>query len=120
QPIVTGTSVIALKYKDGVMLAADNLGRLELFESIFFVDVERIHPVGEFTVIGASGDISDFQYTKHVLDNLMVEEYYANDGHILGTPHVYEFLGRVLYARRSRFNPLWNSFIVGGYHNGEG
>ena len=26
QPIVTGTSVIGLKYKDGVMLAADNLG----------------------------------------------------------------------------------------------
>ena len=25
-PIVTGTSVIAVKYKDGVMLAADNLG----------------------------------------------------------------------------------------------
>jgi hypothetical protein len=26
QPIVTGTSVIALKYKDGIMMAADNLG----------------------------------------------------------------------------------------------
>jgi hypothetical protein len=26
QPIVTGTSVLALKYKDGVMMAADNLG----------------------------------------------------------------------------------------------
>jgi hypothetical protein len=27
-PVVTGTSVLALKYKDGVMLAADNLGEL--------------------------------------------------------------------------------------------
>ena len=26
QPLVTGTSVLGLKYKDGVMLAADNLG----------------------------------------------------------------------------------------------
>ena len=26
QPIVTGTSVLGLKYQDGVMLAADNLG----------------------------------------------------------------------------------------------
>ena len=25
-PIVTGTSVIAIKYKDGVVIAADNLG----------------------------------------------------------------------------------------------
>ncbi|CAG8766106.1 14032_t:CDS:2, partial [Acaulospora morrowiae] len=81
QPIVTGTSVIALKYKDGVMLAADNLasyGSLARFR-----DIERIHPVGDFTVIGASGDISDYQYTKRILDDLMVEEYYANDGHVL-------------------------------------
>lgn len=28
QPIVTGTSVLALKYKDGIMMAADNLGAL--------------------------------------------------------------------------------------------
>ena len=27
QPIVTGTSVIAIKYKDGVMMAADTLGK---------------------------------------------------------------------------------------------
>lgn len=28
QPIVTGTSVVAVKYKDGVVIAADNLGSL--------------------------------------------------------------------------------------------
>ena len=33
QPIVTGTSVLGLKYKDGVMLAADNLGLTRPFES---------------------------------------------------------------------------------------
>ena len=27
QPLVTGTSVLGIKYKDGVMLAADNLGK---------------------------------------------------------------------------------------------
>jgi 20S proteasome subunit beta 7 len=26
-PVVTGTSVVALKFKDGVVIAADNLGR---------------------------------------------------------------------------------------------
>lgn len=30
QPIVTGTSVIAVKFKDGVVMAADNLGQLYL------------------------------------------------------------------------------------------
>lgn len=28
QPIVTGTSVLAIKFKDGIMMAADNLGGL--------------------------------------------------------------------------------------------
>lgn len=30
QPIVTGTSVLAIKYKDGIMMAADNLGAISL------------------------------------------------------------------------------------------
>lgn len=30
QPIVTGTSVIGLKFKDGVVIAADNLGKSPL------------------------------------------------------------------------------------------
>ncbi len=31
QPIVTGTSVLAIKYKDGIMMAADNLGLVFFF-----------------------------------------------------------------------------------------
>jgi len=117
-PVITGTSIIALKYQDGVMLAADNLasyGSLARFR-----DVERLYPVGECSIIAASGDMSDFQYVKHLLDSVMIEEYYTNDGHVLGAPHIYEYLSRVMYNRRSDFNPLWNAFIVGGYHNGEG
>ncbi|OZJ04295.1 hypothetical protein BZG36_02575 [Bifiguratus adelaidae] len=116
-PVVTGTSVIAFKYKDGIMMAADNLasyGSLARFR-----DVERLIPVGEHTVVGASGDISDFQYLKHVLDSLMTREFYMDDGHVLGTPHIFEYLWRVMYGRRSKFNPLWNSLVVGGVHNGE-
>lgn len=69
QPIVTGTSVIGLKYKDGIMLAADNLasyGSLARFK-----DVERLHSIGSHTVVGAAGDMSDFQYVKHNLEELM-------------------------------------------------
>lgn len=34
QPIVTGTSVIAVKFKDGVVMAADNLGASPIILSI--------------------------------------------------------------------------------------
>ncbi|KAG2187640.1 hypothetical protein INT44_005330 [Umbelopsis vinacea] len=117
QPVVTGTSVIALKYKDGIMMAADNLasyGSLARFR-----DIERLHPVGEHTIIGASGDISDYQYIQHMLQNVMIDQHCEDDGHTLGTPHIYEYLFRVMYNRRSKFNPLWNALIVGGVHKGE-
>jgi 20S proteasome subunit beta 7 len=61
--------VLGLKYKGGVMMAADNLasyGSLARFR-----DIERLHKVADFTVLGASGDMSDFQYVKHLLDSQM-------------------------------------------------
>ncbi|KIP01257.1 hypothetical protein PHLGIDRAFT_131320 [Phlebiopsis gigantea 11061_1 CR5-6] len=117
QPIVTGTSVLAIKYKDGIMMTADTLasyGSLARFKSI-----QRLHAVGESTVIGASGDMSDFQYLQGLLDGLVTDEFTAGDGDALGPAEVHEYLARVLYARRSKMNPLWNSLLVGGVKDGE-
>jgi len=117
QPIVTGTSVLAIKYKDGVILAADNLasyGSLARFK-----DIQRLHPVGTHTVIGAGGDMSDFQHIQHDLDSLMITEFTQSDGHTLGPDEIYEYLSRVMYSRRSQMNPLWNSLLVGGWRDGK-
>merc|ERR1711991_784845 len=51
-PIVTGSSVIGIKYADGVVLAADTLtsyGSLARFR-----DMERLAKVGDQTVVGIS------------------------------------------------------------------
>lgn len=58
-PIVTGTTVLGMKYKGGVMLAADTLASYGSMAR--YKDVRRIRQVGESTLIGASGEISDFQ-----------------------------------------------------------
>ncbi|CAG7850561.1 Proteasome subunit beta type-4; Flags: Precursor [Serendipita indica DSM 11827] len=118
QPIVTGTSVIGLKYSGGVMLAADNLasyGSLARYK-----DVQRLHPVGTSTVVGAGGDMSDFQHLQHMLDSLVTEEFTYDDGNKLGPTEIYEYLSRVMYGRRSKMDPLWNALVVGGVKpNGE-
>lgn len=118
QPIVTGTSVLALKYRDGIMMAADNLasyGSLARFK-----DIQRLTPVGDFTVLGAGGDMSDYQYIQAMLDDLLVEEEVnAGDGHKLGPAEIHEYLSQVMYARRSKMNPLWNSILVGGFKDGQ-
>jgi len=117
QPIVTGSSVLGIKYKDGIMMAADNLasyGSLARFK-----DVQRLHPVGQYTVIGAGGDMSDFQYIQQILEELTIEEISAQDGHELGPVEIHEYMSQVMYGRRSQMNPLWNSLIIGGFKDGK-
>ncbi|KAF5370480.1 hypothetical protein D9615_009737 [Tricholomella constricta] len=117
QPIVTGTSVLAIKFKDGIMMAADNLasyGSLARFK-----DIQRLQAVGAHTVIGAGGDMSDFQYIQAMLDELIIDEFTAQDGHTLGPAEIHEYLAQIMYARRSKMNPLWNAILVGGVKDGK-
>lgn len=51
------------------MLASDTLasyGSLARFRSL-----PRVHKIGDFTVVGGSGEYSDFQYITNTLENLM-------------------------------------------------
>lgn len=117
QPIITGTSVLGVKFKDGVVLAADNLGS---YGSLLrFNNIERLIKVGTETVVGISGDISDLQQLQRILTELETsEEVYDNDGgHNLRAPHVHEYLSRVLYNRRSKMDPLWNAVVVAGFND---
>ncbi|KAL5096292.1 hypothetical protein RYX36_000619 [Vicia faba] len=68
-PYVTGSSVIAIKYKDGILMAAGmggSYGSTRRYKS-----VERLKPVGKHSIIGASGEISDFQEIQHYLNELI-------------------------------------------------
>ncbi|PPD69139.1 hypothetical protein GOBAR_DD33985 [Gossypium barbadense] len=94
-PYVTGTSVVALKYKDRILMAADMGDELLQTCDVQYVhmrykSVERMKPIGKHSLLGASGEISDFQEILHYLNELM----------------------------RNKFNPLWNSLVLGGVKNG--
>ncbi|KAK7337879.1 hypothetical protein VNO77_18467 [Canavalia gladiata] len=58
-PYVTGSSVVAIKYKDGIIMAADMGGSYG--STLRYKSVERIKPVGKHSLLGAVGEISDFQ-----------------------------------------------------------
>merc|ERR1712046_127663 len=59
-PIVTGSTVIGVKYDGGVMIAADALASYG--SQARYKDFVRMRKVGSFTLLGASGEMSDFQY----------------------------------------------------------
>ena len=42
-----------------------------------------------------------------------------DDGNSLDPKEVHSYLTRVMYNRRNKFNPLWNSLILGGVKNGQ-
>jgi len=116
-PMVTGTTVIGIKYKDGVMLASDTL--LSYGSLARFRDIRRIAAAGNYTLIGGTGEYSDFQYLLKLLDELILDDQLADDGSALYPHSIHSWLTRVLYNRRNKFDPLWGQFIVGGYRDGK-
>merc|ERR1711981_31441 len=116
-PITTGTSVFGLKYKDGIIIAADtsgNYGNLARYPT-----TQRVHKVNETTVIASSGDIADFQYLHRIIKSKQNEEDIRGGGVTMRPEALHCWLTRVLYNRRSKFDPLWNSIIVGGIQDGK-
>ncbi|KAJ8438857.1 hypothetical protein Cgig2_007702 [Carnegiea gigantea] len=116
-PYVTGTSVIGIKYKDGILIAADMGGSYG--STLRYKSIERLKAIGKHSLLGASGEISDFQELLRYLDELILYDNMWDDGNSLGPKEVHSYLTRVMYNRRNKFNPLWNSVVLGGVKNGQ-
>lgn len=111
--MVTGTSVLGVTFGDGVMLAADTLGSYGSLAR--YRSVSRMHKATDSCVLGATGDFADFQFMGRLFEDLTIESDSLDDGHSYTPASIFSYLTRVMYSRRSRFNPLWNTVIVGGY-----
>ncbi|XP_069796295.1 proteasome subunit beta type-4 [Narcine bancroftii] len=116
-PIVTGTSVLGVKFDGGVILAADMLGSYGSLAR--FRNISRLMKVNDTTVLGASGDYADYQHLKQVIEQMMIDEELLGDGHSYSPKAIHSWLTRVMYNRRCKLNPFWNTVIIGGMNNGE-
>eukprot|EP00887_Chlorella_sp_A99_P006992 scaffold2.g6992.t1 len=124
-PYVTGTSVLGVTYKDGVLLASDMLGartrrraarqrdanttlarRGSYGSTKRYKNFARLARVNDACVVGASGELSDFQYVMRLLQELADDDFCMDDGHHLKP------------AEASLMDPLWNSLVVGGFYGG--
>ncbi|RAL62454.1 hypothetical protein DID88_005020 [Monilinia fructigena] len=79
-----------------------------------FTDVKRLRKFADTSVVGFGGDVSDMQYLDRLLKSLDTEEAYGASGHTLNAHNLHKYLSKVLYKRRSDFNPLWNTLLVAG------
>ncbi|PGH10823.1 hypothetical protein AJ80_07374 [Polytolypa hystricis UAMH7299] len=117
-PTVTGTSVVAVKFNEGVVIAADNLASYGSLAR--FTDVKRLRTFDNTSVVGFGGDVSDMQYIDRLLNSLDIRENYSTYGeHTLNGKNLHTYLSKVMYKRRSEFDPLWNHMLVAGF-DGQG
>lgn len=121
RPIVTGTSVLGIVYDGGVLLAADTL--LSYGSMAKDQNARRLHVIpGTSTMIGASGEYSDFQKVCQILEEKALEEthtslmdsLYADTSQSITAASTWNYLRMVMYARRNKMNPFWNDILVAG------
>lgn len=65
-PSVTTTSVLGIKFKDGVVLAADMLGSYGSLAR--YRNCPRLLKINEQTILGSSGDYADFQFLSSIIN----------------------------------------------------
>jgi len=111
-PIVTGSTVIGVKYDGGVLVAADTLASYG--SQARYKDFVRMRKVGNFSLLGASGEMSDFQHLGKMIDELDEEDWLNQDGCMMGPKEYASYIGRVMYNKRTKGNPLYNQFIMVG------
>ena len=111
-PVNIGNSVIGLKYKDGIMLAADTAISYGSMKEVKGAD--RIAKLTEGTAFACSGEMSDFQEILRMLKEKSENDDIQNDGVTLKTGDYFNYLSRVQYQRRMKMDPLWVTTIMGG------
>ena len=64
--------------------------------------------VNSTTIIGFTGELSDFDYIMTLLNELSTTDFCEDDGKELSPMEIHSYLTRVMYNRRNKFDPLWN------------
>ncbi|KAF4703923.1 Proteasome subunit beta type-4, partial [Perkinsus olseni] len=109
---VSGASVLAVKYQDGIMMCYDTLASNG--SSPRLTGVDRVIKVGSNTLVAASGEISDFQYLTDSLRDLENEDWLCDDGTERGPSEWAQYISRICYQKRGELDPLCNNFVLGG------
>jgi 20S proteasome subunit beta 7 len=115
--MVTGTSVLGLTFDSGVIIAADLLGSYGSMAQLR--QLPRVFKINDITAVGGSGDYSDFQFLHEIIKEKVNQDYCLNDGYVLKPKALYSWCTRVLYNRRSNFDPLWNKLVIGGIEDNQ-
>ena len=118
-PVNVGTSVLACKYADGVMIATDTA--ISYGGSKKFKSACRVHPLGEEGLVACSGEMADFEEIKRLFDEKYEADIIESDGCTFLHPNDYfNWMARHIFNKRSKGDPLWVTMLVGGVNKKTG
>jgi len=78
-----------------------------------FMKLDRLHQIGK-SLIGVSGEISDFQFMLKELEQKFETDYCWDDGVYYSPKEIWNYLSRRYYQQRTDFDPLYNQLVVAG------
>ena len=113
-PMYTGTSVIGIKFKNGIIIAGDTRVNYGSLCKIMNVE-DRIQSITPRTLVGYSGEYSDCQETSRILHELALNDSLEGSGApCLGPVELANYLSSIHYYKRNKMDPYLNSVVCGG------
>ena len=107
--MTTGTSVIAMKYVNGVIIAADNLvsyGSLARYRKC-----DRVIKVNDQIILGCGGDYADFQFIRSVIEEETIKDLELNDKNELKPRALFNWMTTFLHE-----NSLYVDLVINWWY----
>jgi len=117
-PSTTGGSILAIAYDKGVIVAGDRLGAYGGLHR--FRDIDRIVKLNSNVLLTYTGDVADFQNIQEYMEEVQRESDMTDDGSDYGPVEYFNMIERMMYNRRSKGNPFWNTLVVAGFDENSG
>jgi proteasome beta subunit len=106
-----GTTTIALRFKEGVAVAADKRASMGSF--VASKKAEKVHELNEFTVATIAGLVSDAQYLVN-LTRANINLYELGRGYPPSTKMAGNLLASIMYEQYRSYFPYWVALLVSG------
>ncbi|MFX1516106.1 MAG: proteasome subunit beta [Promethearchaeota archaeon] len=110
-PLLTGTTGLALKFADGMIIVADRRASAGTF--VASKHAKKVHKLNDYTGMGIAGLVSDAQTLIDVMKSEL-RLYELENGFHPSIKVASSLLATIIHGGFRRYQPWWVQLLVGG------